>query len=103
MSSSTELGARRVATLVACLGLVAVGEAQELGSRWGTAERERAYYRIVDLRLPADTVIEAGAFAVLPDDRVAVGTRRGDIYLLNDVDADKPEPSFELGPAHNAA
>ena len=70
--------------------------AQELGARWGSADRERAYYRIVELPIPADLVIEAGAFAVLPDDRVAVGTRRGDIYLMNDVDADKPEPEFHL-------
>ena len=27
---------------------------------------------------------------------VAVGTRRGDIYLISDVDADKPEPEFHL-------
>ena len=56
---------------------------EELGERWGTAKREREYYRIVSLPIPDGLVVEAGAFAVLPDDRVAVGTRHGDLYLLD--------------------
>jgi hypothetical protein len=68
--------------------------AEEVGQRWGTEEREREYYPIVNIPLPPDTVIEAGAFAVLPDGRVAVGTRRGEIYLIDGVDDAKPTPSF---------
>lgn len=68
--------------------------AEEVGERWGTEEREREYYPIVNIPLPKDTVIEAGAFAVLPDQRVAVGTRHGDIFLIDGVDAPKPNPSF---------
>ena len=64
--------------------------AEEVGERWGTEEREREYYPIVNIPLPKDTVIEAGAFAVLPDRRVAVGTRHGEIYLIDGVDAAKP-------------
>ena len=68
--------------------------AEEVGERWGTEEREREYYPFVNIPLPKDTVIEAGAFAVLPDQRVAVGTRHGEIYLIDGVDAPKPTPSF---------
>lgn len=68
--------------------------AEDVGERWGTEEREREYYPIVNIPLPKDTVIEAGAFAVLPDQRVAVGTRRGEIFLIDGVDAHKPNPSF---------
>jgi hypothetical protein len=68
--------------------------AEEVGDRWGTEEREREYYPIVSIPLPKDTVIEAGAFAVLPDRRVAVGTRHGEIFLINGVDDAKPNPSF---------
>jgi len=96
MNCSTERRPGRVALWVACLGLASVGQAQDLGARWGTEERERDYYRIVELPTPPGTVIEAGAFVNLPDGRVAVGTRRGDIYLMSDVDGDKPEPGFEL-------
>lgn len=68
--------------------------AEEVGERWGTEEREREYYPIVSIPLPKDTVIEAGAFAVSPDGRVAVGTRHGEIYLIDGIDAPKPTPSF---------
>lgn len=68
--------------------------AEEVGERWGTAERERAYYHLVNVPIPKGLVVEAGAFEQLPDGRLAVGTRRGDIYLLDDVDAEKPSPRF---------
>ena len=76
--------------------LVAPIAAEDLGETWGTAKREREYYRIVQLAIPDGLVVEAGAFHVLPDGRVAVGTRRGDIYIMDGVDAEKPEPSFHL-------
>jgi len=69
---------------------------EDLGATWGTASRERAYYRVVPLAIPEGLVIEAGAFCALPDGRMAVGTRRGDIYLMDGVDGEKPEPSFHL-------
>ena len=69
---------------------------EEVGERWGTEEREREYYPIVNIPLPPETVIEAGAFAVLPNNRVAVGTRRGDIYIIEGVDDQKPDPKFHL-------
>jgi len=68
--------------------------AEDVGKRWGTEEREREFYPIVNIPLPKDTVIEAGAFAVLPDRQVAVGTRHGEIFLIDGIDAQKPTPSF---------
>ncbi len=76
--------------------LLSVATAQDLGARWGSEQRERAFYRVVDVPTPADSVIEAGAFVSLPGDRIAVGTRRGDIYVFSGVDESKPEPEFEL-------
>lgn len=73
---------------------VTIGE--DVGSRWGTEARERDYYRIVNIPIPRDLVIEAGAFEWLPDNRLAIGTRHGDIYLANGMDAEKPSPTFEL-------
>jgi hypothetical protein len=68
--------------------------AEEVGERWGTEERERDYYPIVSIPIPEDLVIEAGAFAVLPDRRIAVGTRHGEIYLIDGVDDAKPTPRY---------
>ena len=69
---------------------------QELGERWGTAEREREYYRIVEVPIPEGTVLEAGAFNTLPDGRVAIGTRRGDVFFVEGIDAPKPDPEYHL-------
>jgi len=82
------------------LGFLALGvvpvSGEEVGDRWGTADRERAYYRIVDVPIPKDEVIEAGAFAVLPDQRIAVGTRHGEVYFISGIDEAKPQPSYHL-------
>ena len=40
-------------------------------------------------------VIESGAFELMPDNRMAIGTRRGDIYFMSGVDDDKPRPRFD--------
>ncbi|MDP1799252.1 MAG: ThuA domain-containing protein [Planctomycetaceae bacterium] len=87
---------RRLVGLLMLLVISALGlsRAEEVGERWGTEEREREYYPIVNIPLPKDTVIEAGAFAVLPDGRIAVGTRHGEIFLIDGVDASKPTPSY---------
>ena len=70
--------------------------AEEVGERWGTAAREREYYRLVDMPIPKDLIIEAGAFCDLPDGRIAVGTRRGDVFFVSGIDAANPEPEYHL-------
>ncbi len=79
------------------VGLVSsMAMAEEVGERWGTADRERDYYRVVELPIPKDLVIEAGAFTTLPDGRVAVGTRRGEIYFISGAEEAKPQPEYHL-------
>ena len=39
-----------------------VCRAEEVGHRWGTEERERKYYPIVNVPLPKDTVVEVEPF-----------------------------------------
>ncbi|MEZ5915921.1 MAG: hypothetical protein R3C42_09910 [Parvularculaceae bacterium] len=82
--------------LLLALGLFLPSRAEEVGSRWGTADQERAYYPLVDLPIPKDLVLEAGAFTILPDQRIAVGTRHGDIYFIEGADVEKPEPAYHL-------
>jgi hypothetical protein len=80
--------------LLAALAGLRTLRAEEVGDRWGTEEREREYYPIVNIPIPPETVIEAGAFAVMTDRRMAVGTRHGEIFLIDGVDAPKPVPKF---------
>ena len=68
-----------------CVLPCAAAAAESFGDSWGTAEREAAYYRIVDVPLPAGVYLEAGSFVSLPDGRLAVGTRRGEILLLSGI------------------
>jgi hypothetical protein len=70
--------------------------AEEVGDRWGTEDRERAYYRIVELPIPKELVLEAGAFEALPDGRIAVGTRRGDVFFISGADEERPQPGYHL-------
>ena len=59
--------------------------AQELGDTWGTGRAEAEYYRIVDLHVPEELALEVGSLCLLPDERLAVGTRRGEILILSGV------------------
>ncbi len=59
------------------------------------AEREAEFYRIVDLPLPDEYFIEAGSFDVLPDGRLAIGTRRGDVFFVKGAFDNPYETEFE--------
>lgn len=104
MTSPTDLRLAPLCALVAAPALAslalaspaATAAAEDLGSKWGTEAEERKYYRVVSLPIPEELTVEAGAFATLPDGRIAVGTRHGDIYLVDGVDDPKPEPTYHL-------
>ncbi len=68
--------------------------AQTLGEYWDTAEEESKYYRIVEIPVPKQLSIEAGSFETLPDGRLAIGTRRGDIFLVSGAMDENPLPKF---------
>ncbi len=80
----------------ACALNPSIACAEDVGGRWGTEEREREYYPIVNVPIPKDMVIESGAYCLLPDGRMAVGTRHGEIYILNGIDEKRPNPSYHL-------
>ncbi len=68
---------------------------EPLGEYWGTAERESRFYRMVDIPLPEELAIEAGSFEVMPDQqRLAIATRRGDIFMVDGVFQEHPRPRF---------
>lgn len=79
-----------VAMLLAC-----VPPQETLGEYWGTAEAESKYYPMVDVPLPNELAIEAGSFEIMPDGKLAVSTRRGDIFLVDGAFDEHPEPKFE--------
>src|SRR3989440_3107756 len=55
------------------------------------AAAENDYYKLLTFNPPPGRVLEAGAIEVLPDGKVAVGTRRGEVWLIENAYADDPE------------
>lgn len=83
-------------SLTVLCSVTRVLQAQELGVMWGTAEEEAKYYPIVDIPIPANVPMRPGSFDFLPDGRLAVGTRRGDIYFIKGAMEEKPNPTYSL-------
>ena len=103
MNCSSSHLRRFLLLLAACALSISAAKAEEVGARWGTEERERSYYPIVNIPIPQGLVIEAGAFCVLPDGRVAIGTRHGEIYILSGIDALTQRQPTSGGLARRAA
>lgn len=68
--------------------------AEQLGEYWNTAEEEAKYYKIVEVPIPEGMALESGSFEVIADGRLAIGTRRGDIYLVEGAFEDNPRPTY---------
>jgi hypothetical protein len=51
---------------------------------------EAAHYRIVTLPVPGDVVLEVGGLVVRPDGKLLACTRRGDVWLIANPNADDP-------------
>ena len=80
--------------LLSPAAFAAIG-AQELGDSWGTGRAEAEFYRIVELPLPRELALEAGSFCTLPDGRLAVGTRRGEILIVSGASDERPNPQAQ--------
>lgn len=70
--------------------VLAIGCAFALMMR-STAETESDYYRIQTIPIPEGIVLEVGATQVLEDGRLAVSTRLGEIYLIENIFAKPPK------------
>lgn len=73
-----------LSTLLA--GLAATAEGAE------PAPTEADYYPLATVPIPDDVVLEAGALETTPDGKLAVSTRRGEIYLVSNALSDAPQP-----------
>lgn len=82
-------------SMVALFAGAATLSAQELGDAWGTGRAEAEYYRLVEVPLPRELALEVGSFCMLPDGRLAVGTRRGEILLVSGAFDERPAPRVQ--------
>src|SRR5262245_37002473 len=84
--------------LIAALGLLLLTaplSAQGKRKKGSTsAPLEDEYYKLVSLEPPAGEVLEPGAIEVMPDGKMAIGTRRGEIWLIDHYDNDEKYAKF---------
>jgi len=59
--------------------------------------QEEDYYKIITLPAPEGVLLETGGVATLPDGRIAVSTRRGDVWVIeNPAQENDTPPRFTL-------
>ena len=87
---------RRLCLALAALVGTPLAFAEDLGAMWGTAAAEAKYYPIVDIPIPSTVPLRPGGLEILPDGRLAVGTRRGDIYFIDGAFGSPPKPTYHL-------
>src|SRR5262245_35991960 len=83
---------RKILSIGSALCLVALAaipaEAQKKGSM---TVAEDDYYKLLRYEVPKGEVLEAGAIEALPGGKVAVGTRRGEIWIIDNGLTDRPQ------------
>ncbi|MDA1050059.1 MAG: hypothetical protein O3C40_06215 [Planctomycetota bacterium] len=74
------------------LSTVAIGLLLSVGPRIAHADppTEGDYYRMIAFDIPPYISLEAGGLELMPDGKLAISTRRGDIYLIDKPFADPP-------------
>jgi len=52
--------------------------------------KESVYYKIVDVPIPKDIILEVGGLAMTDNDKLGVSTRRGEVWLIDKPYSKKP-------------
>jgi glucose/arabinose dehydrogenase len=78
-----------LALLLPLLASPALAQGKKKGPAKNDAEDD--YYKLLRFEVPKGEVLEAGALEIMPDGKVAVGTRRGEIWLIDNAYADDPK------------
>src|SRR5205807_1793387 len=53
---------------------------------------ENDYYKITTFQVPPGVVLEAGALQLMPDGKLAIASRRGEIWMVSDPFAAEVKP-----------
>lgn len=65
---------------------------------WGAeaiSDLENEYYKLISFDIPKEISLEAGAVELLPNNKLAVCTRRGEVWLVDKAFGDSPtDPTF---------
>ena len=58
--------------------------------------QESDYYAITTFETPKDTALEVGSIELLPGGKLALGTRRGEIWTASNADSDPANVTYQL-------
>lgn len=72
----------RLTMLAILLQLSVAVQAQQATEVDAAAPKEQDYYTIVTIPIPDEIELEVGGLAVIPDGRLGVATRRGEVWLV---------------------
>ena len=64
--------------------------------------QEEDYYKIITIPAPEGVLLEAGGVATLPDGRIAVSTRRGDVWVIENASGTSPRFTLFASGLHEA-
>src|SRR4029450_9724550 len=56
--------------------------------------KESDFYKLTSYKIPDNVTLECGALEFMPDGRLAVATRFGDVYFVGNLDAKSNQPQF---------
>lgn len=86
--------------LLCVVGVASVGVAQPKKKGPVKNDDEDTYYQLLRYEPPVGEVLEAGALEILPDGKVAVGTRRGEVWLIDNAFTPDPKQAKFTRYAH---
>lgn len=81
----------RIFLLALLLTGLSTGAGAEDKKKTDKPEAEDDYYKILRYEPPAGEMLESGAIEIMPDGRIAVGTRRGEIWMIENGFTDDPK------------
>jgi hypothetical protein len=62
----------------------------------GAADQESDFYKITTFETPKETAMEVGSIELLPGGKLALGTRRGEIWTVSDANGDPSKVKYQL-------
>ena len=87
--------ARALACAAALLHVTAIAAVAQRPQESAIATKEAEYYRMSTVAPPEGVVLEVGGLETMPDGRLAVATRRGDVWMIeNPAGLDGGRPHF---------
>lgn len=73
--------------LVLATFMIGLGAAQALAQE---SPKEEDFFKIMKVSAPEGTLLEVGGLAVLPNGSLGIGTRRGDVFIVQNPESSRP-------------